>query len=237
MRIFYILLGLGLVVGGIVLGAQVVPTAVGVQRLALWTRVPAELVDVTARCPDIPDDFDDDEDTVHVCRHTALYRYVYGGKTYEGHAVSPDDGRVLSDWGHGEEALRLRMAMANKSPVDIYIDPSNPASASLTRRIDAWAFFMPAAWATALLVAGLLMVGSYASAPLLTGWPAISALVVFSIGVDATLVPGAHLGRIVLLALVNLVTLGIARFWARSLRRRVAASRASAAPRDQADAA
>jgi hypothetical protein len=227
MRAVYFLLGLGLVVAGIILGRTVVPTAVGVQRLALWTRVPAELVDLTAHCTD--ETADVDYDAVQICPHTARYCYVYGGRSYEGHVVSPDGGRVLSDWGSGEDATRLRMAMGFKRPVDIYVDPSNPAAAVLTRGIDGMVFFLSASAALALLVIGLAMMGSYAEAPILTGWPAVGALVAYALGIDATLLPGVTVMRIVVLVLVNLVTLGIARTWARSLRRRMAASAAPAA--------
>lgn len=115
-------------VGIAVLALAVFPTVHDAWRMQAWVPVPAEVLSaelVTSRS--------DDSDTF---RATVQYRYVFGGREYDGHRVAINDGGAdnIGDFQR-QRAGELMAARSDGRPIEVWVNPENPAEAVYHREI------------------------------------------------------------------------------------------------------
>ena len=95
------------------------------QRMTAWTAVPAEILTTNL------EEHRDEDSTTH--KATATYRYTFGGRDYVGNrAAISNSADNLGDFQQNLYA-ELRSAHARGKSVTAYVDPENPADATLNR--------------------------------------------------------------------------------------------------------
>lgn len=138
-----------------------------VRRMRRWVGAEAQIIDLYLK-----------DDSIGIVKRDVTsnikieYRYSYNGQSYAGHKVSLLDYVVPFNVNYDTKIYEaLKRANASGQRISIWIDPNDPSSSIVDRKLRAsWILFM-----LAFAVAGF--VGSYALMPLLDRWLILLAIV------------------------------------------------------------